>query len=64
MECKYKDTCELYEDYISLKQTYEACYNEHMKVIKQNSELQNLARELRAILSIKENLIKSLEKLP
>lgn len=31
---------ELLEEYTVLKQTYDACYNEHMKVVQQNKQLQ------------------------
>ena len=36
-KCPYRD---LLEDYTELKQTYDACYNEHLKVVEQNKQLQ------------------------
>ena len=31
---------ELEEEYTALKQTYDACYKEHLKVVEQNKQLQ------------------------
>lgn len=36
-ECPYRD---LFEEYTTLKQTYDACYKEHIKVVEQNKQLQ------------------------
>ena len=44
--CIYKIANGLDEDLTELKQTYNACYKEHLKVVEQNKQLQARIQEL------------------
>lgn len=49
---------ELEEDYTELKQTYDACYKEHIKVVEQNKQLQ---AEVKDLAQYKEACIRELQ---
>lgn len=50
----------LLEDYTELQQTYKACYNEHLKVVEQNKQLQAEVKDLEELAEFKEKRIREL----
>ena len=55
------ENCSIKEDLEELKQTYEACYKEHIRIVEQNKALQFRIKELEAIASLELNLANNLK---